>query len=396
MPPIVGRPRASYRTGGDGISDTLARTSGVSLTTDLMYLHHHSSRPGSAPMTRAPRPDFLVIGAPKAGTTALHAALAQHPDVFVSLAQGAEVLALRRRAAARLVRPRRQALAAGVDLARRPTTPRSSSRPASDQVRGESTPFYLWSRGAHRRIAEALPDVRLIAVVRDPIDRAYSNWMHLWSDGLEPESRLRDRLRAARTSGSRAGWAPFWRYRELGLYGEQLAHLYRYVDPERVLVVRYRDLVDEPRRGRRPGLPVPRHPRGAGRLDPARQLAQLRASPAGGPGCSARSSAPGARLGPVRAARGLAAAPARRSSPCSATAATPHRPRLDADAAAAAPGRVRRRHRPAQPAHRRGLRRLALDRRAAAPTPQRAGDGHADQRTQVTRSCAPSGRAAST
>ena len=35
-------------------------------------------------MTRAPRPDFLVIGAPKAGTTALHAALAQHPDVFVS------------------------------------------------------------------------------------------------------------------------------------------------------------------------------------------------------------------------------------------------------------------------------------------------------------------------
>ena len=35
-------------------------------------------------MPRAPRPDFLVIGAPKAGTTALHAALAQHPDVFVS------------------------------------------------------------------------------------------------------------------------------------------------------------------------------------------------------------------------------------------------------------------------------------------------------------------------
>ena len=44
----------------------------------------------------------------------------------------------------------------------------------------------------------------------------------------------------------RAGWAPFWRYRELGLYGEQLAHLHRYVDPERILVVRYRDLVDEP------------------------------------------------------------------------------------------------------------------------------------------------------
>jgi hypothetical protein len=44
----------------------------------------------------------------------------------------------------------------------------------------------------------------------------------------------------------RAGWAPFWRYRELGRYGEQLAHLHRHVDPERILVVRYRELVDAP------------------------------------------------------------------------------------------------------------------------------------------------------
>ena len=112
-------------------------------------------------------------------------------------------------------------------------------------MRGESTPFYLWSRGAHRRIAEALPDVKLIAVIRDPIDRAYSNWMHLWSDGLEPESDFETAF-ALQDDRVRAGWAPFWRYRELGLYGEQLDHLYRYVDPERVLVVRYRDLVDEP------------------------------------------------------------------------------------------------------------------------------------------------------
>ena len=53
-------------------------------------------------------------------------------------------------------------------------------------VRLESTPFYLYLPDARRRIAEELPDARLIAVIRDPIDRAYSNWMHLWVDGLEP------------------------------------------------------------------------------------------------------------------------------------------------------------------------------------------------------------------
>ena len=136
-------------------------------------------------MSRAPRPDFLVIGAPKAGTTALHAALAQHPDVFVSdpkepkywLCDGAPPPAWR---------------GPGDKHSQQEWIWRADryfplfAPAAQHQVRGESTPFYLWSRGAHRRIAEDLPDVRLVAVVRDPVDRAYSNWMHLWSDGLEP------------------------------------------------------------------------------------------------------------------------------------------------------------------------------------------------------------------
>ena len=91
-----------------------------------------------------------------------------------------------------------------------------------------------------------MPQARLIAVVRDPIDRAYSNWMHLWSDGLEPVADFEDAFAASR-SASIAGWAPFWRYAELGRYGEQLEHLLGLVDPERVLVLRYRDIVDDPR-----------------------------------------------------------------------------------------------------------------------------------------------------
>lgn len=193
---------------------------------------------------REPQPDFIVIGAPKAGTTALHAALTQHPQVFMTtpkepkywLCDGAPPPAWN---------------GPGDKHSQQEWVWRSSEYAAlfaparRDQLRGESTPFYLWSRGAHRRIAEALPDVKLIAVVRDPIDRAYSNWMHLWSDGLEREP---DFERAFQLQDERvaAGWAPFWRYRELGLYGEQLEHLFSYVDPARVLVMRYRSIVDDP------------------------------------------------------------------------------------------------------------------------------------------------------
>jgi hypothetical protein len=193
---------------------------------------------------RQPRPDFLIIGAPKAGTTALHSALAAHPEVFTTTPKEPKFWLCGDAPPPHWSGPgdahsqlewiwrRRE-----YDALFEPALP--------GQVRGESTPFYLWSWPAQRRIAEHLPDVKLIAVVRDPIDRAYSNWMHLWSDGLERVSDFEEAfgLQEERTE---AGWAPFWRYRDLGRYGEQLRHLYGYVDPARVLVLRYRDLVDDP------------------------------------------------------------------------------------------------------------------------------------------------------
>jgi hypothetical protein len=195
-------------------------------------------------MARPERPDFMIIGAPKAGTTALHSALAQHPEVFTTTPKEPKFW-LCGDAPPPHWRGPGDAHSQQEWIWRRRDYDALFRGAAEHQVRGESTPFYLWSRPAHRRIAEHLPEVRLIAVVRDPIDRAYSNWMHLWSDGLEREPDF-ERAFVSQQRRVDAGWAPFWRYQDLGLYGEQLEHLYRYVDPGRVLVVRYRDIVEEP------------------------------------------------------------------------------------------------------------------------------------------------------
>ncbi|MCW2804789.1 MAG: putative sulfotransferase [Propionibacteriaceae bacterium] len=194
--------------------------------------------------TREPGPDAVIIGAPKAGTSALHAALARHPQIFASpikepkyyLCGGAPPPAYRGPGDAHSRqewvwrRSDYQSLFAGAP---------------EQSVRLESTPFYLYSADARRRIADDLPQARLIAVIRDPIDRAYSNWMHLWVDGLEPEP---DFAAACELEQQRitAGWAPFWHYRQMGRYGEQLADLFARVDRDRVLVLRYRKLVEEP------------------------------------------------------------------------------------------------------------------------------------------------------
>jgi hypothetical protein len=195
-------------------------------------------------MSRPAQPDFLIVGAPKAGTTALHAALAQHPQVFTSTPKEPKYWLCDDAPPPAWNGPG-DAHSQQEWIWQRDEYARVFEAAEPGQVRGESTPFYLWSRGAHRRIAESLPDVKLIAVVRDPIDRAYSNWMHLWSDGLEPES---DFVRAFELQDERvaAGWAPFWRYRDLGRYGEQFAHLYEHIDPRRTMILRYRDIIDDP------------------------------------------------------------------------------------------------------------------------------------------------------
>ena len=194
--------------------------------------------------SRPAQPDALLIGAPKAGTSALHAALALHPQVFSTRPKEPKYYLCADAPPPAYCGPG-DAHSQQEWIWRFEDYQRLFEPARDDQLRIESTPFYLYLRNARRRIAEELPQAKLIAVVRDPVDRAYSNWMHLWSDGLEPEA---DFLRAFELEEQRiaAGWAPFWHYRRQGLYGRQLEDLYRHVDADRILVVRYRELVADP------------------------------------------------------------------------------------------------------------------------------------------------------
>ncbi len=194
-------------------------------------------------MSRRP-PDFFLIGAPKAGTSALHAALAVHPHLFLS----------------RIKEPKYYMCGDSPPPAYKgPGDAHSNQewvwqrerylelfdRAPKGTLRGESTPFYLYNRDARRRITADRPDAKLIAVLRDPVDRAYSNWMHLWMDGLEPEADIVEAV-AREQQRIDAGWAPIWHYSSLGMYGRQLVDLFDHFPREQVLLLRYRELVDSP------------------------------------------------------------------------------------------------------------------------------------------------------
>ena len=188
-------------------------------------------------------PDFFIAGAPKAGTTAVHAALARHPSLFMSgvkepkffLSDGP---------------PPARGGPGDVQTYREHVWRRDDYealfRPAPAGVlRGESTPFYLYRVDAQRRIRALIPDAKLIVILRDPVERAHSNWTHLWSAGLDP---VGDFVLACAEEQRRidAGWADFWHYTALGRYGEQLEHLYTVFPAGQVFVFRYRAMVENP------------------------------------------------------------------------------------------------------------------------------------------------------
>jgi hypothetical protein len=107
-------------------------------------------------------PNLVVIGAMKAGTTSLHRYLGRHPDVAMSERKELDLF----------VRP---------DWRERLAWYRAHF-PAEAPWRGESSPNYAKRRrfpDVPARIAEALPDVRIVYILRDPVERIVSHYVHL-------------------------------------------------------------------------------------------------------------------------------------------------------------------------------------------------------------------------
>lgn len=189
-------------------------------------------------------PNFLVIGAARSGTTSLYRYLGQHPDVFMSPRKEPSFFAYEGHpldfcgprdrelgvpAYAVTTRAEYEALFAG----------RTHERAV-----GEASPFYLCTAEAADRIARLVPDARLIAVLRDPSARAFSQYAMFVRDRRE---RLPfRRALAACEARRRANWAPGWQYLELGFYARQLRRYYARFPPEQIKVVFYEDLCRDP------------------------------------------------------------------------------------------------------------------------------------------------------
>lgn len=199
-------------------------------------------------------PSFLIIGAQRAGTTSLFDSLRQHPDI-VGPTAGEKLVLLRKEVHFFDLR-----FSEGVEWYRS-FFPLSVHRRLArlrgrDLLAGESTPYYLFHPEVPRRVAATLPDVKLIALLRDPVERAYSHHQHRVRAGRE-ELSFEDALaaEAERLAGGDELIDSDPRYRRhhfhrayfaRGLYADQLERWLACFPRGQLLVLRAEDFFERP------------------------------------------------------------------------------------------------------------------------------------------------------
>ncbi len=199
-----------------------------------------------------PLPNFFIVGAPKSGTTSLYHYLSQHPQIFLSPVKEPCYFASEVRLENFPEEYRKQIAA--------DSAPSSDSRRLSglratwesylelfdgvmDEIAiGEASVCYLWSPAAARNIRARIPGARIIAVLRHPVERAWSQYLQ----GLANGYFCRPFHECLQTFLAPAGpyFSPSHPFLEFGFYYQQVRKYFDLFPPESVRIYFHQDGLD--------------------------------------------------------------------------------------------------------------------------------------------------------
>jgi len=165
-------------------------------------------------VSAAPLPNFLVIGAQRSATSWLYFCLKEHPDVYVPYIKE--------------VRYFSDYYANGPEW-----YARYFSQWSGQMAVGEVTPNYLYREGTAERIAKDLPGAKLIVTLRDPVERAYSQY--------------KKHVRAGLTLSFEESLEKDPEYTERGLYLGQLLRYEHLFPKKNILILFYEDIQKDPK-----------------------------------------------------------------------------------------------------------------------------------------------------
>jgi hypothetical protein len=185
-------------------------------------------------------PNFLILGAPKCGTTSLYSYVAQHPDVFMCFPKEPTFFG----------HEDDQGLFNGpgdnneIYRTRVVTSFEAYttlfSTVTTQKAIGEASTFYLYLPKAPLTIKKYIPHAQMFAVLRNPADRAYSNYLHL-ARQLRETLSFAEALREE-SNRIRNNFFELWHYKSMGFYYEQVKRYYDMFGRQQVRIYLHEDL----------------------------------------------------------------------------------------------------------------------------------------------------------
>lgn len=185
-------------------------------------------------------PDFIIIGVQKGGTTSLFHYLKLHPCVRMSSLKEVHFFD--------------NNYSKGINWYKSYFPFKSYSK---NKIVGEASPYYVFHPHALKRIKKTLPNVKIIVIFRDPIERAYSHYKmefrkgkesHSFKEAISLESSRIDKEYVKLISDENYYSFNYqtYSYMKRGLYGKQLEDIYKYFNKEDVCVLQSVDLLNSP------------------------------------------------------------------------------------------------------------------------------------------------------
>lgn len=181
-------------------------------------------------------PNFLIIGAAKSGTTALYEYLSQHPQIYMSPVKEPHFFSLGSKSGKKIKFnniEEYQELFKDV---------------SEERAIGEASPSYLYFPETYQRIQQSIPQTKLIAILRHPVDRAYSNFLHNQFLGWEKIEDFSETLEAEKTRYGNRRWGYAFYYKDCGFYYSQLKRYFDNFPQNQIKVYLYDDLQKDSQR----------------------------------------------------------------------------------------------------------------------------------------------------
>jgi hypothetical protein len=193
-------------------------------------------------MKKKTKPNFIIIGAMKAATTSLYTYLKQHPDIFMTQIKEPMFFNNLNRQNNFIIKGRKSKKISTFD----------EYYSLFDAVRketaiGEASPAYLYNTQCAALIKKYLPNTKIIAILRQPVERAYSNYLHTKRSDREPISNFEDAFNSEEERINK-NWDPIYHYKAMGFYYKQLKIYYNVFPKKQIKIILFKDIITKPER----------------------------------------------------------------------------------------------------------------------------------------------------